>query len=230
MKKNFFIFQLKIFSLVLTMNARSLYACKSKWFSLFFFSLTLLLLFPFAFGSDVLRQFEVQIGSYWMIQEFLAALVVTNMFKNEQTGHLIDLYYSIKNIKQAFFWGKVFFTTFYLISLQLPILFFWGIIFNIDTSLAVNLYPKLLLLNILFSFSASLLGGFLYFVTRSNSTKEILQPLLFFPLQSTTLLASVGICLDVYHLSPTSTWWNIVIFYPIILIGISLIFGESIYE
>lgn len=224
------IYQFKIFSLVFLMNARSLWSYKSRWISLFLFALTLLLLFPFVFGSDILRQFEVQIGSYWMIQEFLAALLITNMFKLEQAGNVFDVYDSVKNIKQVFFWGKVFFTTVYLISLQLPILFFWGIIFNLDAETIVLLYPKLFLLSLFFSFTASLLGAFLYFVTRTNLMKEVLQPLLFFPLQSATLLASVGVCLDTYHTSTNSAWWNIIVLYPMALIGISLIFGEMIYE
>lgn len=232
MNKHNFSYQYKIFSLVFLMNGRSVWACKAKWIALFLFSLTLLLLFPFVFGSDVLRQFEVQIGSYWMIQEFLAALLITDMFKLEQTGHLFNIYDSAKNIKQAFFWGKVIFTTVYFFSLQLPILFFWGVIFNLDASTIFILYPQLFILNILFAFSASLLGAFLYFMTRTNSVKEILQPLLFFPLQSATLLAAAGACLNTYHSGTFtySAWWNIIIFYPIALIGISLIFGETIYE
>lgn len=233
MKQLNFIHHFKIFLLVLSMNWKSLLGRKVQWFSLLLFAITLLFLFPFAFGTDMLRQFEVQIGCYWMIQEFVAVLIILNMFKIEQEGNLFDVYKATRYSPLAFFWGKVCFTTLYFCSLQVPLLFLWGIIFNLDSNTIFLLYPKLVLINLIFAFSSSLLGAFLHAITHKNSLKEILQSLLFFPLQGALLLANVGICLHIYNNQVTasaSAWWNVIVINPLLFVGLSLLFGDILYE
>ncbi len=233
MEKINFKHNLKIFFLVIRINFQIFMARKSLWLSLFLFSLVLLTVFPFAFGTEMLKRFEIQIGSYWIIQEFVVSLLVLNMYKFETESGIFDLYNSTRASKFALFFGKIIFTWLQILSVQMPLLLFWIIIFNPDISILLHILPTLITASCVFAFTSSLLGGFLYSITRISQLKEVLQPLLFFPLQSASLLASVGVCLksqSVQSMLEWSAWWNILLVYPVLFIGLVLLIGDAFLE
>jgi len=233
MKPIIFKHNLKTFQLTLATNFHILFKQKSMWLSLFLFALTLLILFPFALGSEMLKVYEVQMGSYWIIQEFVIALLVLNMFKIEEESNTIEIYASTRCSKLSFFYGKVIFTWLHILSLQIPIILLWIIIFNLEIHNFLKLWPTMALASTLFALTSSLLGGFLYCVTQKSHIREVIQPLLFFPLQSASLLAATSVCLISQNnqtMLEWSAWWSILIIYPVLFVGLLLVFGEMILE
>lgn len=224
------------FCLVFTVSSRSFWMKKSFWLGTLVFALCLLILFPFSLGTPVIQRPDVQIGCLWAIMEFVAALCVGRMFASEQEASALDILLCSRSSRSSILFAKVCFTTLLIFSLQIPILFFWLILFNVKATSFLLFIENLLLTSFFFSFGSASIGSLIYALTTRSLAKEILQPILFFPLQTGILLASVSVSLIANSLNTLSSvfseqaWWSILILYPIIFSSLGWIFSFILLE
>jgi heme exporter protein B len=220
---------------VLQTSARSFWARKSAWFGVLIFGVCLLVLFPFSFGTDLIKGEAVRIGTFWMIQEFLVALVITRIFAHETEHGAIELFLQPRFSKVALIAGKVLFTVFQLLTLQLPLFVVWWALYELPVDQTRALVQVLLPAVVLFDIGTAVLGVMLNALTARSLGREILVPILFFPLQIAMLLAAVQLTMLDPLLIPkggftTAAWWTILGGFPVILGCVAVLLQSALFE
>ncbi len=224
------------FFFVLKISLRSLWIKKSFWLGSLIFSLCLLILFPFSLGTQVIKRPDVQIGCLWAIFEFVAVVSLGQVFYAEKEAGALDILLCSTSPRSALILAKTSFLALLCFSLNVPIILFWVILFNVSSPFFAIFFLKILSLNFFFSLASAGLGVLVHGLTVRSIAKEILQPILFFPLQTGVLLAAVSLSLsDTAYNSlsgawGTSTWWFILILYPVLFITSSCLFSSALFE
>ena len=214
---------------------RAIWSRKASWFGTFIFACCLLILFPFGLGTEALQRADIQIGTLWIMNEFIAVLNISRMFAAEQECNGMDLLLSSKIPKSSIIAGEISFTAMQILSLQLPILILWIILYNINAVILNELFSTLLFVSLFFNLGTASLGSLISCLTARSLAKEILLPMLFFPLQSGVLLASVSLTIHIGNNSllgafSANAWWTILIAYPIIFIVIGILLSEILLQ
>lgn len=227
-----FVFQV---ATVLQTSVRSLWARKSTWFGVLVFGVCLLVLFPFSFGTDLVKAEAIRIGIFWMIQEFLVALVITRIFAHETEHGALELFLQPRFSKVALLAGKVLFTMLQLLTLQLPLFLVWWALYEVPPDQTRALVQLLLPALVLFDMGTAVLGVMLNALTARSLGREILVPILFFPLQIAMLLAAVQLTTLDPILIPkggftTVAWWTILGGFPVLLAGVALLLQNALFE
>ncbi len=227
---------LNTFLLVFNVNVRSLWHKKAFWFGSLIFALCLLLLFPFSLGTSVIKRADVQIGCLWAVLEFVAVVSITPAFYAEKEADALDILLCSASSRTAIASGKIAFLSLMMFSLTIPIVLFWTILFNVSVENMLLFISKLLIISVFFCVGTAALGTLVHALTSRSLAKEILQPILFFPLQTGSLLAAVSLSLSILSVNSLSgalggtTWWFILILYPLIFIASSWLFSTSLFE
>lgn len=220
---------------ILQFSFRSLVARKANWLGPLIFGACVLILFPFAFGTELLKQSEVRYGAFWMINEFIVALVAARIFASETEAGVLDFLLSSATPRSAIFFGKTAFTVLHLMSLQLPLVGLWLLIYNVPLPLVFESGRKVLATSFLFNFGTASLGVILSCITSRTLAKDLLFPILFFPLQVTLLISAVMLCLQgenslIVDAIASSKWWAFLLGYPIVLITLGLISSDQLFQ
>lgn len=224
-----------IFIFINKISIRSAWANKASWFGSLIFASCLLILFPFGLGTEVLKRIDVQIGIFWIINEFIVVLFISRMFAPEQESHALDFLLSTRIPKSSFFAGKISITTLQILTLQIPITFFWIILYNVSGDFLFELIKTICLVSLIFNIGSASLGALISCLTTRSLAKEILQPILFFPIQSGILLAAVSITIQVGSNSllgsfSQEAWWTILITYPILFITLGFLLSNILLQ
>ena len=227
---------LAAFFLINRLSIKSVLMRKSSWFASLVFAGSLLILFPFALGSSVLHRLDVRIGSLWSINEFVAAITISRMFYAEQEHYVMDYLLSSRMPRTSILFAKISFTALLIFSLQIPISFLWFIFYNISGDTFFAILPTLFFVSILFSLGSASLGALINCITTRSLAKEILQPMLFFPLQSALLLASVTLSLqagtqdNLVGAFSASAWWTVLLVYPILFSALGFLLSSVLLQ
>jgi len=226
---------LSCFLLTQKISFCSAWTRKSSWFGVLIFSCCLLILFPFGLGVEALKRTDVCLGSLWVIHEFIAVLIIGRMFAAEQEGDALDFMLAAGNPRSAILLGKIIFTAFQLISLQIPVTFFWIILYHIPMDLLQLMLAPLALVSAIFSLGTASLGALVVCLTARSLAKEILQPMLFFPLQTGSLLAAVSLSLqfaqnNVLNSASTSAWWTLLTVFPVFFTTLGCLLSNVLFS
>ncbi|BBH51898.1 heme exporter protein CcmB [Fluviispira sanaruensis] len=216
-------------------SCRSIWVRKASWFGTLLFAGCLLILFPFGLGTEALQRNDVQIGSLWIINEFIAALVIGRMFSPEQESYALDYLLSSRIPRAALLAGKISFTSLQILSLQIPVTFLWVILYNVQSSILIELLKTIVPVSLIFNLGTASLGALVSCLTARSLAKEILQPMLFFPLQSGLLLAAVSLSLQIgdnvlLGAFSSSAWWTILSAYPILFTALGFVLSNVLLQ
>lgn len=223
------------FLLVNKISMRSILVKKASWFGTLIFASCLLILFPFGLGTEALKRIDIQIGSLWIINEFIAVLAVSRMFAPEQESYAMDFLLSARSPKSSFLAGKITFTTFQILSLQIPVTFFWVILYNVPSNILIELLKMITPVSLIFNIGTASLGALISCLTARSLAKEILLPILFFPMQSGILLAAVSLTIQIGNNSLLGTfspeaWWTILFTYPILFTALGFLLSDVLLQ
>lgn len=226
---------LKIFFLIHKLSFRSLMVRKVSWFGTLLFACCLLVMFSFSLGTPLLVRNDVRVGSFWAIAEFVCALTIGRMFFAEQESFALDFMLAANAPRSAIFLGKVFFTALLILSFQCCVAVFWAFLYNISFSDVCLLFFTLVAVSFFFAFGTAALGALVCALTAKSVGKEILQPLLFFPLQSGILLAATTLCMQSVQMESagalsTQSWWAILFFYPILFSALGCVLSSVLLK
>jgi heme exporter protein B len=209
---------------------------KAVWLGTLFFALSILILFPFALGTQASAREDLRLGIYWATAEFVIALLSLRMFAAETEQGMFDWWLASPTPKSAILLGKAAFMSLEQFSLQLVMLFFWMIFYNFPPSGLQHLLQIMLPVMFLFAVGTACLGTLLQGVVSKTQVKEILFPILFYPLQVSLLLAATTLVLrheGVYKLAggwQTGAWWSILIFFPLLMLSLCGILAKTLLE
>ena len=222
--------------MVMQFSFRSVMIRKASFFGLLAFAACLLVLFPFAFGTEMIRTNEIRHGAFWSIQEFVAALMVGRMFQAETDQGALEFLLASRAPRSAVLFGKALFNALQMCVLQVPFVLIWVVMYNIPSENIEQNIRYLLPVCALFNLGTSGLGALLNCTVARSQAKEILLPILFFPLQISVLLASVTLLLrnDVgYQMVGgfgDSAWWSLLIGFPAVFFAVGFLLDNALLQ
>lgn len=224
------------FLVTLQFSYRSVIVRKASWFGTLVFAGCLLVLYPFAFGTEIIQRVEIRYGAFWIINEFVVALTVLRLFSAEQEAGALELALASRSPRSAILCGKMAFGALQLLSLQVPMTILWFLFYNVPLPLLLPTVKMLLPVCVLFSLGTSSLGALINCVTARSLAREILVPILFYPLQIGLLLASVTICVkndaaqQFLGAFSEGAWWSILMAFPVIFTSIGFLLGDELLQ
>jgi heme exporter protein B len=221
---------------VLQFSSRTVLLRKANILGLFIFSICVLILFPFAFGAEFILLPEVRHGAFWSIQEFVAALVVSRMFDAENESGALEFLLASRSPRSAILFGKTVFNTLQMAAVQIPLIFFWIIFYKIPIDNVMQNIRYFIPVCLLFNLSCASLGALLSCVVARSQAKEILLPILFFPLQISVLLASVTLLLrnDIGNQMVggfgDAAWWTLLCGFPVVFVTVGIVLDNVLFQ
>ena len=201
-----------------------------NFFSMLFFTITILLIFAFALPTQLSKEIDVLSGMYWISFLLSGILSLNKSFHLEKENGCIHAVLVTPVARGSVFLGKMFATIVFILIVQALVIPVFGILFN---STVINHFFRFLLLSLMASIGFASLGTLLAGLTADIRFKEILLPLLLFPLLVPLLLASVrltqtmlggqGLLVDV-------DWIRLLMGFDLIFLIISFLIFEYVME
>jgi heme exporter protein B len=222
--------------LIFEYSVRSVFVRKASWAGTLAFAACLAILFPFSFGTELIQKAEIRHGAFWAINEFVVALTVARLFTLEAESGILEMLLSTGVSRSALLAGKIMFVVLYLLSLQIPLLGVWIVFYNVPNASITSLAPIILPMLLLFNLGTGTIGALLACVTARSTGRDLLMPLLFYPLQLSVLLGAVSLATysdpGVVMLAGTqgSSWWTILLGVPALFLSVGVLLSHALFQ
>ncbi|HWE50448.1 MAG TPA: heme exporter protein CcmB [Bryobacteraceae bacterium] len=163
------------------------------------FSLVILVLFSFAFDLGREELYAISGGLLWLVYSFAGALIVNRSFARELPNDCLDVLISSPAPGWAIFLGKAVAAFFLLVTVELVSLPFFGLFYNIAwwNSLAV-LLPVI----VLATWGIAVVGVAFSAVTVNVRLRELMLPVLLYPMLIPLLLGAIGTTTALFSQDP----------------------------
>ena len=197
--------------------------------SMFFFGTTLLFLFFFAFEIPPDEMAEMAPGLLWLAFMFTGTLSLTQLFQSERDHRCLEALLLAPMDRGALYLAKVGFNFLLMILLEIVVFPLFGVLFNLDYW---HLLPSLLLYVGLATLGFSAVGVLFSAITLRARARELLLPLLLFPLMIPVILAAVRtmeilLTGDPQELFP---WLRLLIGFDVIFITLGFLLFEWVVD
>jgi heme exporter protein B len=194
--------------------------------TMFFFGTLLLFVFHLAFDLVPDRVAEMAPGLLWLAFLFTGTLGLAQLFGAERENQCLDALLLSPVDRGALFLAKVClnFTLMLLVEL-VTIPLFW-ILFNLQTW---NLVPRIFLISLLGTVGFCVLGTVMSALTLRARARELLLPLVLFPLMIPVILATIqclGAVLRAGEIGDALPWLRLLIGFDVIF----LTFGVLVFD
>ena len=153
------------------------------------FSLVVLLLFSLAFepaGNPDVR--DMSGGLLWIVYLFAGILILNRSFARETEGGCLDALIAAPISGSALFLGKVLSNGLLLLIIELLSLPIFGIFYDVDWTRS---FGHLFLVFVLENWGLTVVGTMFSAITASNRMRELMLPLLVFPVTLPVMMACV---------------------------------------
>jgi len=200
---------------------------KELFNSMFLFALLALIIFNFAFAGSMPK--SVLAGALWVAFLFASVLGLNRSFVKEQDKGCLEGLLLAPADRSAIYFGKflgnlVFLLFVEAVSLPLVTIFF-------DRTEIVRHPLELAGILILGSIAISSVGTILSAITANTKTRELLLPILLFPLMIPVIIGAVEI--TAYIFEPKGTidqWLRLLVVYDIIFVLVPYILFDYVVE
>ncbi len=170
----------------------------------FSFALVVLLLFSFTFDPSGEETRAISGGLLWLVYSFAGVLVLNRSFARETQNDCLDALVAAPAPGSALFLGKALANTVFLLFLELATLPVFGIFYNVRWE--VNL-AWLLVVLALGTWAFTVVGTMFSALTVSVRLREIMLPLLVFPITVPALMAAVQLTTTLFTGQPLASEW-----------------------
>ncbi len=198
--------------------------------AMFIFALLVILIFIFSVNLSIVKASEVGPGILWVAFLFSGTLGLNRSFVLEkENGCLMGLILAPAD-RTTIYFGKLISNFVFLTAMELFILPLFMVFFNID--LLEHLLPLLLVI-FLGTLGFCILGTLLSSLSSNLKTREIMLPILLYPLLVPIVIGVVrmtGQILAGEPLSGMMNWIGLTASFDIIYIGVSIMTIDHILE
>ena len=198
--------------------------------AMFIFALLVILIFIFSVNLSIVKASEVGPGILWVAFLFSGTLGLNRSFVLEkENGCLMGLIFAPAD-RTTIYFGKLISNFVFLTAMELFILPLFMVFFNID--LLEHLLPLLLVI-FLGTLGFCTLGTLLSSLSSNLKTREIMLPILLYPLLVPIVIGVVrmtGQILAGEPLSGMMNWIGLTASFDIIYIGVSIMTIDHILE
>ena len=192
------------------------------------FALLVILIFNFALQLDPTTRSEVTSGVLWVTFAFAGTLGLNRSMAIEKDRGCLDGLLLAPVDRSSIYFGKAIGNLVFMLLMEAIVLPVYSLLYN------VNLFvPGLVLVIVLGSIGYVAVGTLLSSMAVQTRTRDILLPILLFPLAIPVLLASVkasGLFLDGAEMAQIWTSLNLLIAYDVIFIALAFMFFDYVVE
>ena len=198
--------------------------------AMFIFALLVILIFIFSINLSIVKASEVGPGILWVAFLFAGTIGLNRSFMLEKENSCLMGLMLVPADRTAIYFGKLISNLIFLSIMELFILPLFMIFFNID--LLSHLGP-LLIVVFLGTLGFCALGTLLSSLSSNLKTREIMLPILLYPLLIPIVIGAVrmtGQILDGVELFDMMKWIGLTASFDIIYIGVSIMTIDHILE
>lgn len=192
------------------------------------FSLLIILIFNFALELDIKTRQSVTSGVLWATFAFAGTLGLNRSMAIEKDRGCLDGLLLAPVDRSAIFFGKFISNLIFMLSVEIIVLPVYSVLYN------MNLFQPLVLMVILLgSIGYTAVGTLIAAMSIQTRTRDILLPILLFPVTLAPLLAAVKACgglLAGIPLEEVLFPINLLIAYDVIFIAVAFMTFDSIVE
>ena len=192
------------------------------------FALLVILIFNFALELDARARDSVTAGVLWVTFAFAGTLGLNRSMATEKDRGCLDGLLLAPVDRSAIYFGKAIGNLIFMFTVELIVLPLYSVLYNI------NLFrPGLLLVILLGSIGYVAVGTLLATMAVQARTRDILLPILLFPLIVPVMIAAVkasGGFLQGLPWIEVSPWINLLIVYDVIFVAVAFMVFDYVVE
>src|SRR5690606_9753456 len=192
------------------------------------FALLVILIFNFALELDAATRSSVTSGVLWVTFAFAGTLGLNRSMAIEKDRGCLDGLLLAPVDRSAIYFGKVIGNLIFMFIVEVIILPVYSVLYN------TNLFnPGLLLVILLGSIGYVVVGTLLSTMAVQARTRDILLPILLFPVMIPIFIASVKASsgfLDGVEMEMISPWLNLLLVYDVIFTAVAFMLFDYIVE
>jgi len=192
------------------------------------FSALVILIFNFALELDIRTREAVTSGVLWVTFAFAGTLGLNRSMAIEKDRGCLDGLLLAPVDRNAIYFGKAIGNLFFMLIVEAIILPMYSVLYN------VNLFqPGLILVIVLGSIGYTAVGTLLASMAVQARTRDVLLPILLFPVLIPLLLAAVKASngfLQGFEIAEIMPWINLMIVYDVIFIAVAFMVFDFVVE
>jgi heme exporter protein B len=196
--------------------------------SMLIFALLVILIFNFALELDARARASVTSGVLWVTFVFAGTLGLNRSMATEKDRGCLDGLLLAPLDRSAIYFGKAIGNLIFMIIVEIIVLPVYSVLYN------TNLFkPGLLVVVLLGSIGYIAVGTLLSTMAVQTRTRDVLLPILLFPLVIPVIIAAVkasGGFLQDLSFSEIQNWINLLIVYDVIFIAIAFMSFDFVVE
>jgi heme exporter protein B len=219
---------IKAIGAVVWKDLRAEFRSRELFSAMLVFSLLIILIFNFALELDVKTRQSVTAGVLWSTFAFAGTLGLNRSMAIEKDRGCLDGLLLAPVDRSAIYFGKVISNLVFMLIVEMIVLPVYSVLYN------VNLFqPGLLLVILLGSIGFVAVGTLLSAMSVQTRTRDILLPILLFPVVIPVLLAAVKASsgfLTGAEIADILLPINLLIAYDIIFIAVAFMVFDNVVE
>lgn len=197
---------------------------------MFCFGTLQLFVFHFAFDLPPDKIAELATALLWLAFLFTGTLGLAQLFQTERDNHCLDALLLSPVDRGALFLAKTAFNFILMFLVELVVIPLFWILFNLS---AWNLIPQLFLVTLLGTLGFCVLGTITAAITLRARARELLLPLVLFPLMIPVILATIR-CMDTVlrtgAIADAAGWLRMLVGFDIIFVTVGVLIFDSVIE
>ena len=198
--------------------------------TMFFFGTLLLFVFHFAFDLAPDRVAEMAPALLWLAFLFTGTLGLAQLFQAERDNHCLDALLMSPLDRGALFLAKTGFNLVLMLLVEIVVMPLFWILFNLNSW---NLLPQLFLVTFLGTVGFCVLGTIMAAITLKARARELLLPLILFPLMIPIILATIRCMENVLRtgeLGDALPWLRLLLGFDVIFLTLGVLIFDWVIE
>jgi heme exporter protein B len=198
--------------------------------TMFFFGTLQLFVFHFAFDMPPDKVAELAPALLWLAFIFTGTLGLAQLFQAERDNHCLDALLLSPLDRGALFLAKTAFNLILMLLVEMVVIPLFWILFNLP---AWNLLPQLFLVTLLGTVGFCVLGTITAAITLRARARELLLPLVLFPLMIPVILATIR-CMETVlktgSFGDATVWLRLLIGFDVIFLTVGVLIFDWVIE
>ena len=198
--------------------------------TMFFFGTLLLFVFHFSFDLPPDRVAEMAPALLWLAFLFTGTLGLTQLFQVERENHCLEALLLSPLDRGALFLAKSCFTLLLMFLVEAVVMPLFWILFNLH---GWNLLPQLFLVTLLGTVGFCVLGTIMSAITLRARARELLLPLVLFPLMIPVILATIRCMENIMsagELGAAWSWLRLLLGFDVIFVTVGILMFDRVIE
>ena len=198
--------------------------------TMFFFGTLLLFVFHFSFDLAPDKIAEMAPALLWLAFLFTGTLGLAQLFQAERENHCLDALLLSPLDRGALFLAKTSFNLVLMLLVEIIVMPLFWILFNLS---AWNLLPQLFLVTLMGTIGFCALGTIMSALTLRARARELLLPLVLFPLMIPVILATIRCMESVLRngeFGAAASWLKLLFGFDVIFMTVGVLIFDWVIE